>query len=87
MWKFDDELNTRMKVTGDITQDLQSVTCKIALIYGQNSASFSVKSAAHMKELQPTLEVFELADAQHHLFLDQPVSFMRQLSSILVAWS
>lgn len=86
VWKFDEELSSRMKATGDTVQDLQTVTCKIALIYGQNSASFSSKSAAHMKELQPALEVFELADAQHHLFLDQPVAFMEQLTSILNTW-
>ena len=87
VWKFDEELSSHMKATGDTAQDLQSVTCKIALIYGQNSASFTAKSAAHMKELQPALEVHELADAQHHLFLDQPVTFMAQLSSILNSWA
>lgn len=86
VWKFDEELSSHMKATGDIVQDLQSVTCRIALIYGQNSASFSAKSAAHMKELQPALEVFELTDAQHHLFLDQPIAFMDQLTSILNLW-
>jgi hypothetical protein len=40
-----------------------------------------------MKELQPALEVYKLADAQHHLFLDQPVAFMEQLSSILSDWA
>ena len=86
VWKFDEELSSHMKATGDIVQDLQSVTCRIALIYGQNSASFSAKSAIHMKELQPALEVFELVDAQHHLFLDQPIAFMDQLTSILNLW-
>ena len=86
VWKFDDELNSRMKATGDIVEDLKSVSCKIALMYGQNSASFSAKSAEYMKELQPALEVYELADAQHHLFLDQPVAFMEQLTAILDGW-
>ena len=87
IWKFDDELNNRFALTGDTVQDLESVTCRIALIYGENSASFSSKSAAYMKELQPALEVYKLADAQHHLFLDQPVAFMEQLSSILSDWA
>jgi pimeloyl-ACP methyl ester carboxylesterase len=86
VWKFDEELSSRMKATGDITQDLKSVTCKIALIYGANSEYFSSKSAAYMKELQPALEVYELADSQHHLFLDQPVAFMNQLNEILDGW-
>lgn len=86
VWKFDEELNSRMQATADIEQDLRSLTCKIALIYGDNSEYFSAKSAAYMKELQPTLEVYELADAQHHLFLDQPIAFMKQLGAILDGW-
>ncbi len=86
VWKFDDELGSRMKATGDTKEDLQSLTCKVALIYGQNSESFGVRSAEFMKELQPALDVYELADAQHHLFLDQPVTFMAQLDSILAGW-
>ncbi len=86
VWKFDEELSSRMKATGDIKADLQAVSCKIALIYGQNSEYFSSKSADYMKELQPALEVYELADAQHHLFLDQPEAFMDQLDVILADW-
>jgi pimeloyl-ACP methyl ester carboxylesterase len=86
VWKFDEELSSRMKLSGDIKADLQAVSCKIALIYGQNSEYFTEKSAAYMKELQPALEVYELADAQHHLFLDQPVAFMDKLSDILDSW-
>jgi pimeloyl-ACP methyl ester carboxylesterase len=59
---------------------------KCALIYGADSGSFSSKSAQHMKSLLPNLEVTELADAQHHLFLDQPVTFMECLSKQLDAW-
>ncbi len=86
VWKFDEELSNRMKATGDIEEDLASVTCRIALIYGQNSESFSARSAQYMKTLQPALEVFELEDAQHHLFLDQPIAFMDKLSEILESW-
>ena len=35
-------------------------------------------------ELPP--EVTELADAQHHLFLDQPLTFMDTLTTQLKAW-
>ncbi len=86
VWKFDDELSARMTHTGDTADDLKSATCRLALIYGADSASFSVRSATHMKSLQPGLEVYEIADAQHHLFLDQPLAFMDQLMAILEAW-
>ena len=86
VWKFDEELNDRMHWTGDLADDLRSLTSKCALIYGENSEAFGPKSAHYMKELQPALDVHGLADAQHHLFLDQPLAFMELLSSILTDW-
>ena len=86
VWKFDEELNERMQYTGDLVDDLKALTGKCALIYGENSESFTSKSAQYMKELQPALDVHELADAQHHLFLDQPLAFMELLSLILAGW-
>jgi pimeloyl-ACP methyl ester carboxylesterase len=86
VWKFDEELNSRMKPGGDTVEDLKSISLSIALIYGENSESFSKKSAEYMKELQPSLDVHELADAQHHLFLDQPEAFMTLLSALLDKW-
>jgi pimeloyl-ACP methyl ester carboxylesterase len=86
VWKFDEELNSRMQYTGDTALDLKSLTGNCALIYGQHSKSFGPKSVAYMQELQPALEVSEIKDAQHHLFLDQPIAFMDQLSAILDRW-
>lgn len=86
VWKFDEEQGTRMKRTGDLVEDLKSVTGKIALIYGEQSASYSARSAAYMKTLQPALEVFSVANAQHHVFLDQPLAFVDTLKSILGEW-
>ena len=87
VWKFDEEQGSRMKRTGDVAEDLKAVAGKIALIYGENSASFSAKSADYMKQLKPELEVIELADAQHHLFLDQPMAFIETLKKLLASWS
>lgn len=85
-WKFDEEQRSRMKAYADLEDDFKAITTKCALIYGADSESFSVKSAGYMKELLPHLEVTELADAQHHLFLDQPLTFMEKLRAQLDAW-
>jgi len=85
-WKFDEEQRSRMKAYADLEDDFKAITTKCALIYGADSESFSAKSAGYMKELLPHLEVTELADAQHHLFLDQPLTFMETLSAQLDAW-
>ena len=76
-----------MTATGDLEDDFKAITGPLALIYGADSASFSEKSAAHMKSLNDALEVEALADAQHHLFLDQPQAFMDSLSAILARWA
>ncbi|MBT4160996.1 MAG: alpha/beta hydrolase [Gammaproteobacteria bacterium] len=86
-WKFDEEQSLRMQPYEDIEADFKSIGCKCALIYGDSSEFFTAKSAAYMKELLPHLEVTELADAQHHLFLDQPLTFMEALTGQLNAWS
>lgn len=84
VWKFDDELNSRMKMTGDFEADFVGLQCPVSLIYGEDSASFSVKSAEHMRALNPNLKVGALKAAQHHLFLDQPIEFIAQLKAELV---
>ena len=86
-WKFDEEQRQRMQVYEDAKDDFESIVTKCALIYGDRSEYFSAKSAAYMKEVLPHLEVKELQDAQHHLFLDQPLSFMAELSAQLDAWA
>jgi len=86
VWKFDEELSTRMSPRGDLKDDLENLTCRLALIYGELSESFSSRSAEYMQEIKPAMDVFSLADAQHHLFLDQPEAFMNKLEEILNAW-
>ena len=76
-----------MQAYEDVKADFESIAIECALIYGDSSEYFSAKSAAYMKELLPHLEEPELADAQHHLFLDQPLAFMEVLSAQLDAWS
>lgn len=86
-WKFDEEQRLRMKAYDDLQTDFESIAIKCALIYGADSEWFSSKSADHMKSLLPHLEVTELADAQHHLFLDQPLTFIEALDAQLALWS
>lgn len=85
-WKFDEEQRSRMKPYEELKSDFESISMPCALIYGQNSESFSARSAEYMKELLPSLEVTELADAQHHLFLDQPLAFIDVLKQQLSNW-
>lgn len=82
-WKFDEEQRSRMQPYENLREDFESISIPAALIYGEDSESFNVKSAEFMKELLPSLEVASLPNAQHHLFLDQPLAFMEVLSEQL----
>ncbi|MFT4632099.1 MAG: pimeloyl-ACP methyl ester carboxylesterase [Candidatus Azotimanducaceae bacterium] len=86
VWKFDEELNTRMTGDMDSAADLALITARLALIYGEQSESFSAKSAAYMQSLNQHLQVSSIADAQHHLFLDQPLAFIQELRNVLDGW-
>jgi len=86
VWKFDEELGSRMAIGIDSAADLSAITARLALIYGAQSESFSAKSAAYMQSLNAHLQVNSIADAQHHLFLDQPLAFIQQLRDILDGW-
>ena len=86
-WKFDEEQRQRMRAYDEVKTDFESIAIKCALIYGDSSEYFTAKSAVYMSELLPQLDVTELAKAQHHLFLDQPLNFMEELSAQLDAWS
>lgn len=83
VWKFDEELNARMAMQGDLKEDLLAISSDITLIYGALSESFKVRSANYMQELVPSLGLIEMADAQHHLFLDQPLAFIDELSKVI----
>ena len=87
VWKFDEELSSRMRHGEDPRQDdFANIIVKAALIYGELSKYFTEDSADYMQELQSDLIVVPIADAQHHLFLDQPLAFIDELKKILAAW-
>ena len=85
-WKFDEEQSLRMTYESDPEESLARIEVPIALIFGADSASFSRRSADYMQALKPGMRLFEVADAQHHVFLDQPIEFVRVLGSILNDW-
>ncbi len=73
---------------------------KVGLIYGQNSMLFSEKTVTYVQALlsgteQHTAEsiaddvipAVAIPDAQHHVFLDQPLLFIEALQNMLVRFS
>jgi len=85
-FKFDTDLMDSMSgVSGaEAAADLQALTLSLGLIYGADSRLFSGRTLDYMRRLHGRdFPALPLADAQHHLFLDQPLAFVETLASML----
>ncbi|MDA1075067.1 MAG: alpha/beta hydrolase [Proteobacteria bacterium] len=82
-WKFDDDLPVTMKDMERQPEDYAALTLKFGLIYGEKSELFSAMTLDYMRELIPQeFPAVGLADAQHHVFLDQPLAFVAALKEM-----
>ena len=85
-WKFDDRLFQKFRFS-DMSVDLARLTCRVGVIYGENSYLFSQDVADYMfKVLDESVPFVAIPDAQHHVFLDQPLAFVASLRTLLAEW-
>ena len=79
-WKFDEDLLTSLTDAERKPEEFQALTTTLGVIFGADSELFSRRTLEYMQELiaQPFL-IKEIANAQHHLFLDQPQAFVESL--------
>jgi len=76
-WKFDEDLLTTLTEVERQPEDYQALNVNLGLIYGEKSELFSRRALEYMRELVPnTFPAYEVQDAQHHVFLDQPLDFI-----------
>lgn len=87
IWKFDVSTMRPDRYEFIFHDDLQQMTCRSALIYGQNSALVNRETATYMSGLMGAdAPVVELPQAHHHVMLDQPLSFVATLRALLDVW-
>ena len=56
----------------------------VGVIYGADSELFSRRTLEYMQELIPQdFPYEEISQAQHHVFLDQPLAFIDSLHNIV----
>ncbi|MCZ6710682.1 MAG: alpha/beta hydrolase [Gammaproteobacteria bacterium] len=83
-WKFDEDLPGALKDVERSADDYQNLAVPLGLIYGADSELFSQRTEAYMRELVPQdFPSVALENAQHHLFLDQPLAFVDSLTQML----
>jgi pimeloyl-ACP methyl ester carboxylesterase len=86
-WKFDDGLFTKFEFGENMHEELARLTCRVGVIYGDDSYLFTQDMADFMfKVLDESVPFVAIPDAQHHLFLDQPLAFVSALRTLLAEW-
>ena len=83
-WKFDEELPLTLKGTDRTPEDYTSIPIPVGIVYGAESNSFSASTLDYTLELLGRdTPVVAVRDAQHHVFLDQPLAFIDALKQVL----
>ena len=83
-WKFDDDLPMTMTNAERLPEDFQGLSLPLGVIYGEHSDSFTPRMLEYLRELVPNdFPATEIKDAQHHVFLDQPLEFIQALKEML----
>jgi len=84
-WKFDPHLFSYTLVA--MNEQLASVKCRVAVLRGEHSVVVPPDTAAYMYELMGRVSpVVTIPEAHHHLILDQPLSFVAALRTLLADW-
>ncbi len=83
-WKFDSDILTELSGAELGEAEFRALTLPVALIYGKQSAHCSQRMVDYMRELIPDpFSAHGIEDAGHHVFLDQPLEFVRELRDVI----
>jgi pimeloyl-ACP methyl ester carboxylesterase len=83
-WKFDDDLPDSMKNVERTPDDYRQLRLPFGVIYGADSELFSARTLEYLRELVPRdFPAIAIENAQHHVFLDQPLAFVEALTQML----
>ncbi len=86
-WKFDDGMFRKFDFGSTMHEDLANLKCRVGVVYGEESYLFSQDIADYMfKVLDESVPFVGIPEAQHHLFLDQPLAFVSSLRTLLAEW-
>lgn len=86
-WKFDDGLFHKFEFGSNMHEELAQLKCRVGVMYGEDSYLFSQDIADYMfRVLDESVPFVGIPEAQHHLFLDQPLAFVSALRTLLAEW-
>ena len=80
-WKFDSDLPLALKDIEALEEDYRNLELPVSIIYGEKSESYTQTTNDYTLSLIPEpLRSTSIADARHHVFLDQPERFVDELN-------
>ena len=83
-WKFDEELPLTLKGGERRPEDYSGLSLPVGIIHGGLSESCTPGAVDYTMGLIPgEVPVIEIPDAQHHVFLDEPLAFVDALATIV----
>lgn len=86
-WKFDEDLKASLAAGHSHesgAENFSNIGCPLGLIYGADSILYTENTVPYMQTLRDKpFPVTKIEDAQHHLFLDQPLEFVAALREML----
>ncbi|MCY4657229.1 MAG: alpha/beta hydrolase [Gammaproteobacteria bacterium] len=83
-WKYDEDLASSLTDVESDPDDFRSLNLPVSIIYGADSLSFTKETLEYTMSLLPNVvSVRRIEDAEHHVFLDQPLEFTETLLSVL----
>ena len=83
VWKADPKLLAKFK-SEDLTDDLIGLKCQIGVLYGEQSNTFGDELREYIAYILPKDTPFKgISRAFHHLFLDNPLEFVDELTRML----
>ncbi|MEO9970992.1 MAG: alpha/beta hydrolase [Hyphomonadaceae bacterium] len=86
-WKFDPSIWRRFDMPAEPADMLRAISCRIAIIRGEESALMPEDVGAHMRQLLGhQVPYVSIPHARHHVMLDQPIAFVAALRMLLAEW-
>ena len=90
-WSFDPDRTAKSDFLGSVRlgspENVKKLACRVGIVYGDDSAIVNPATQRLMaKDLGEHVPLVGVADAEHHLFLDQPLAFVAVLRSMIGEW-
>lgn len=85
-WKFDPAALTHPRRL-DYVQDLLDMRCPVSLMWGELSERFGSEARSFARaSFEGILPLIEIANARHHIMLDEPLALVAALRTQLANW-